>query len=93
MIMQATVSSQPSSCPAVLTGKFKYADKMKATAAIHCQLFGEEELWSTWVTPMVPPTIIGDGGKPAVSELMNESLMISIDILHVVHRRSRLPFL
>ena len=82
LAVQAMADNEPSSCPALLTGgTFKYRDKTKATAAVHCKLFGEQELWTSWVNPMVPPTIIGADGTHMVRE--HTHVMLHYDVYSV----------
>ena len=57
-------AADPTSCPTpVNNAAYKFRDRMEATAAVHCHLFGEDERYTTWAKTSVSPSLRSADGS------------------------------
>ena len=75
-------AADPTSCPTpVNNAAYKFRNRMEATQAVHCHLFGEDERFTTWAKTSVSPSLTSADGStiPVLVEIQVSVEKVKID--------------
>ena len=75
-------AADPTSCPTpVNNAAYKFRNRMEATQAVHCHLFGEDERFTTWAKTSVSSSLTSADGStiPVLVEIQVSVEKVKID--------------